>query len=103
MGAAVADRVAAIRRFRMELARFAGEADGLRLEAHERDEARARRPAAIDAIAMAGADRLAERLIAQRPAQAAAGITLRLECSSGRSLLLRRRGPNGILPRAEAN
>jgi hypothetical protein len=51
--AAVAHRVAAVRRFRAELARFAGEAHGLGLEAHEGDEARARRPAAIDAIAMA--------------------------------------------------
>ena len=76
LGAAVADRVAAIRRFRMELPGFAGEAHGLRLEAHERNEARARRPAAVAAIAMAGADRLAESLVAQGPAEAAASITL---------------------------
>src|ERR1700728_348867 len=66
-GAAVADRVAAIRRFRMELPGFAGEAHGLRLEARERNEARPRRPAAVAAIAMAGADRLAESLVAQGP------------------------------------
>src|ERR1700729_1553363 len=75
-GAAVADRVAAIRRFRMELPGFAGEAHGLRLEARERNEARPRRPAAVAAIAMAGADRLAESLVAQGPAEAAASITL---------------------------
>jgi hypothetical protein len=51
--AAVANRVAAVRRLRAELARFAGEAHGLGLEAHGGDGARTRRPAAIDAIAMA--------------------------------------------------
>src|SRR3984957_15558266 len=76
LGAAVADRVAPVRRFRAELAGFAREADGLRLEAHERHEARARRPAAVAAIAMAGANRLADRLVAQGPAEAAAGVTL---------------------------
>ena len=51
--AAVAHRVAAIRRFRMELPGFAGEADRLRPKTHEWNEARTRRPAAIRAIAMA--------------------------------------------------
>jgi hypothetical protein len=66
--AAIADRVAAIRRLRPEFARFAGEANRIRLEAHERHEARTRCPAAIGAIAMARADRLAKSLVAQRSA-----------------------------------